>query len=354
MRHGVREYERSYSIIDGPPMLGPMQFQAMVAHETDSGVALVREEVGDDFLGPGEVTIKVHFSSANYKDGLAITPGGGVVRNYPIIPGIDATGEVVDSADPQFAPGDAVVAHGYDIGVSHHGGFAEYLRVPADWVVKLDGLNTREAAAIGTAGFTAAASVRALLDRGLSPAAGPVLVTGATGGVGTVAVDILAGLGFEVVASTGKSDAADLLSTLGAASLIGRLPEDPAAKIRPLGKAQWAAAVDSVGGTSLAHILSTVKYGGAVAVSGLTGGTGLPTTVMPFILRGVSLLGIDSVSMPIADRRALWTRLGADLKPQHLSAIEHYAPITAAEKVLRDIHSGGHSGRTVLGVAGEF
>ncbi|MCX4096458.1 acryloyl-CoA reductase [Nocardia sp. alder85J] len=331
-----------------------MQFQAMVAHETDSGVALVREEVGDEYLGPGDVTIKVHFSGANYKDGLAVTPGGGVVRDYPIIPGIDLTGEVVDSTDPQFAPGDAVVAHGYEIGVSHHGGYAEYARVPAEWVVKLDGLGTREAAAIGTAGFTAALSVAALLDRGLSPADGPVLVTGATGGVGTVAVDILAGLGFQVVASTGKSDAGELLSTLGATSVIGRLPEDPEAKIRPLGKAQWAAAVDSVGGKSLAYILSTVKYGGAVAVSGLTGGTGVPTTVMPFILRGVALLGIDSVSYPIADRRALWARLGSDLKPHHLSAIEHYAPVTEAEKVLRDIHAGGHSGRTVFGVAGEF
>ncbi|WP_153341822.1 oxidoreductase [Nocardia aurantia] len=331
-----------------------MVFQAMVARETDSGVTLAREEVGDEFLGPGNVTVEVHFSSANFKDGLAVTPGGGVVRNYPIIPGIDLTGTVVDSADPRFAPGDAVVAHGYEIGVSHHGGFAQYARVPAEWVVGLDGLSTREAAAIGTAGFTAAMSVAALLDRGLSPADGPVLVTGATGGVGTVAVDILAGLGFEVVASTGKADAGELLSALGAKSVIGRLPEDPAAKIRPLGKAQWAAAVDSVGGASLAYILSTVKYGGAVAVSGLTGGTALPTTVMPFILRGVSLLGIDSVNFPIDARRALWTRLGGDLKPQHLSAIEHYAPVTDAEKVLRDIHAGGHSGRTVLGVAGEF
>ncbi|WP_019932077.1 oxidoreductase [Nocardia sp. BMG111209] len=331
-----------------------MVFQAMVAHETDSGVTLTREEVGDDFLGPGEVTIKVHFSSANFKDGLAVTAGGGVVRNYPIIPGIDLTGEVVESADPQFAPGDAVIAHGYEIGVSHHGGFAEYARVPAEWVVKLDGVSTREAAAIGTAGFTAAMSVQALLDRGLSPGDGPVLVTGATGGVGAVAVDILAGRGFEVVASTGKADVGEWLATLGAKSVIGRLPEDPAAKIRPLGKAQWAAAVDSVGGTSLAYVLSTVKYGGAVAVSGLTGGTALPTTVMPFILRGVSLLGVDSVNFPIEDRRALWARLGGDLKPQHLSAIEHYAPVTTAEKVLRDIHSGGHSGRTVLGVAGEF
>ncbi|RDI48245.1 putative YhdH/YhfP family quinone oxidoreductase [Nocardia mexicana] len=335
-------------------MLGTMQFWAMVAHETDSGVVLAREEVGDDFLGAGTVTIKVHFSSANFKDGLAITPGGGVVRNYPIIPGIDISGEVVSSEEPGFAPGDLVIAHGYDIGVAHNGGFAEYARVPAEWVVKLDGLTTREAAALGTAGFTAAMSVQALLERGVTPDSGPVLVTGATGGVGTVAVDILAGLGFEVVASTGKTDAGERLSALGAKSVIGRLPEDPEAKIRPLGKAQWAGAVDSVGGKSLAYVLSSIQYGGAAAVSGLTGGTALPTTVMPFILRGVSLLGIDSAHFAIGKRRELWARLGKDLKPQHLSDYENYAPITEAEQVLSAISAGQHSGRTVLGVAGEF
>ncbi|MFE3191444.1 oxidoreductase [Nocardia sp. NPDC059240] len=329
-----------------------MEFQAMVAHETDSGIALTREEVTDDFLMPGEVTIKVHFTSANYKDGLAITPRGGVVRQYPLIPGIDLTGEVFASTDPEFAPGDLVVAHGYEIGVAHHGGFAEYARVPAGWVVKLDGLTPREAAAIGTAGYTAAMSVQALLDSGLTPDAGPVLVTGATGGVGSVAVDILSGLGFEVVASTGKIGASELLSALGANAVIGRLPGED--KVRALGKAQWAAAVDSVGGTSLAYVLSAIKYGGAVAVSGLTGGSDLPTTVMPFILRGVSLLGIDSAHFPIAQRRDLWARLAKDLKPQHLSLLENYAPITEAEAVLHSILDGTHSGRTVLGVAGEF
>ncbi|QLY31010.1 oxidoreductase [Nocardia huaxiensis] len=330
-----------------------MEFQAMVAHETDSGITLVRETVGDDFLGPGNVTIRVQYSSANYKDGLAITPRGGVVRAYPIIPGIDLTGEVVESEDPDFAPGDLVVAHGYDIGVAHHGGFTEYAKVPGEWVVKLDGLTPREAAALGTAGFTAAMSVQALLDHGLTTSDGPVLVTGATGGVGTVAVDILAGLGFEVIASTGKIGATELLETLGAKTVIGRLPAE-GEKLRPLGKSQWAAAVDSVGGESLAHILSTTNYGGAVAVSGLTGGPSVPTTVMPFILRGVSLLGIDSAHFPIAKRRDLWARLAKDLKPQHLSLLENYAPITEAESVLRSILEGTHSGRTVLGVAGEF
>ncbi|MBF6453315.1 oxidoreductase [Nocardia cyriacigeorgica] len=330
-----------------------MEFWAMVAHESDSGVVLARQQVGAEFLGPGAVTIKVHYSSANFKDGLAITPGGGVVRNYPIVPGIDLTGEVVESGSEDFAPGDQVVAHGYEIGVSHHGGFAEYARVPAEWVVKLDGLSTRDAAALGTAGFTAALSVQALLDRGLTPDDGAILVTGATGGVGSVAVDILSGLGYEVIASTGKADAADRLAELGANEVIGRLPE-PEAKVRPLSKARWAGAVDSVGGASLAYVLSAIGYGGAVAASGLTGGTEVPTTVMPFILRSVALLGIDSVNHPIEKRRELWRRLANELRPRHLSEIENVAPVTDAERVLRSIKDGTHSGRTVFGVAGGF
>ncbi|PFX01832.1 putative acrylyl-CoA reductase AcuI [Nocardia farcinica] len=335
-------------------MLDRMEFRAMVAHESDSGIVLTRQELDENFLGQGAVTIKVHFSSANYKDALAITPGGGVVRKYPIIPGIDLTGEVVSSDSAEFAPGDQVVAHGYDIGVAHHGGFAEYARVPAEWVVKLDGLSTRDAAAIGTAGFTAALSVQALLDRGLTPDDGAILVTGATGGVGSVAVDILSGLGFEVIASTGKTDAGDLLSEIGANEVIGRLPEDPDAKLRPLSKARWAGAVDSVGGRSLAYILSSIGYGGTVAASGLTGGPDLPATVMPFILRGVALIGIDSVAYPIEKRRALWSRLTTDFRPRHLTQLENHAPVTDAERVLHAIKNGTHSGRTVLGVAGEF
>ncbi len=335
-------------------MLDRMEFWAMVAQESDSGIVLTRQQVDEGFLGQGTVTIKVHYSSANFKDGLAITPGGGVVRNYPIVPGIDITGEVIASESDDFAPGDQVVAHGYEIGVSRNGGFAEYARVPDEWVVKLDELDTRDAAALGTAGFTAAMSVQALLARGLTPDDGAILVTGATGGVGTVAVDILSRLGFEVIASTGKKDAGDLLAELGANEVIGRLPEDPGAKLRPLSKARWAGAVDSVGGKSLAYVLSCIGYGGAVAVSGLTGGHDVPTTVMPFILRGVALLGIDSVNMPIEKRRELWSHLGKEFRPQHLSTLESYAPVTEAAAVLAHIKSGKHSGRTVLGVAGEF
>ncbi|MFC8047027.1 acryloyl-CoA reductase [Nocardia sp. NPDC057353] len=331
-----------------------MTFSAMVANASDGAIVLSRAEVGDDFLGAGEVTIAVHYSSANYKDALAITPRGGVVRQYPIVPGIDLAGEVVASDDDAFAPGDQVLAHGYELGVSRNGGFAELARVPAEWVVKLDRLSTRDAAAIGTAGFTAALSVRALLDRGLTPDDGAVLVTGATGGVGGVAIDILAGLGFEVIASTGKTDADDLLAELGANEVIGRLPEDPEAKPRPLTSARWAGAVDSVGGASLAYILSAIGYGGAVAASGLTGGPGVPTTVMPFILRAVSLLGIDSVNLPIEHRREIWAQLGGELRPRHLSALTNVAPITDAEQVLRSIQDGTHRGRTVFAVAGEF
>jgi len=338
-------------------MLGAMAFAAMVAHESEGGIGLVREEVQESFLDSGagdRVTIAVHYSSANYKDALAITPRGGVVRSYPIIPGIDLAGEVVASDSPDFAVGDTVVAHGYGIGVSRHGGFAEYAKVPADWVVRLDGLSAEDAATIGTAGFTAALSVVALLDHGLTPDDGPVLVTGASGGVGSVAVDILAGLGFEVVASTGKPDAADRLRELGATEVIGRLPEDPDAKIRPLGSTRWPAAVDSVGGRSLAYVLSCIGYRGAVAASGLTGGADLPTTVMPFILRGVCLLGVDSVEYPIAERRALWSRLATDLRPGHLDLLRNVAPVTEAERVLRSIKDGTHSGRTVFRVAGAF
>ncbi|MBJ8344950.1 acryloyl-CoA reductase [Antrihabitans sp. YC2-6] len=330
-----------------------MTFTALVARETDGEIVLAPESLEESFLTDGAVTIRVTHSSVNYKDALAVTPKGGVVREYPIIPGIDIAGEVVDGGGV-FAAGDQVVAHGYDIGTAQHGGYSELARVPAEWVVKLESMTPRDAAAIGTAGFTAAMSVEALLARGLTPSDGPVLVTGASGGVGTVSVDLLAAAGFEVVASTGKEDAHELLKSLGAATVIGRLPEDPDAKPRPLGKAEWAAAVDCVGGKTLAHVLSTVKYGGAVAASGLTGGAALPTTVLPFILRGVALLGIDSVQLPIEKRRALWTRLESDLRPGHLDALLSEVPVSEVATVLDRIRGGGVSGRSVVTVAGGF
>ena len=251
-------------------------FQALVARQDGDEITASVETLSPSDLPPGEVTIKVAYSSVNFKDALALTPGGGVVRNYPIVPGIDLTGEVVESQSPDFAVGDTVLAHGYQIGTGHHGGYAEYARLPADQVVSLGALSARDGAAIGTAGFTAAMSVQALIDWGVAPDAGPVVVTGATGGVGSVSVDLLAAAGYQVVASTGKSDAAERLKELGAAEVIGRLPADPDAKPRPLNKTRWAAGVDCVGGATLADVLSAVDYRGAVAASGLTGGRSRP------------------------------------------------------------------------------
>ena len=329
-------------------------FQALVARQDGDQITATVETLRQDDLPPGDVTIRVLYSSVNFKDALALTPGGGVVRDYPIVPGIDLTGEVVESQSPDFAVGDAVVAHGYQIGTGHHGGYAEYARLPADQVVRLEGLSAHDGAAIGTAGFTAAMSVQALIDCGVEPGAGPVVVTGATGGVGSVSVDLLAGAGFHVVASTGKAEAHEWLKGLGAAEVIGRLPADPDAKPRPLARARWAAGVDCVGGTTLADVLSAVDYGGAVACSGLTGGPALHTTVMPFILRGVALLGMDSVQMPIGPRRELWARLGDSLRPRHLDAITTDVDVKDVVGVLDQVRAGAFSGRAVVRVAGGF
>ena len=329
-------------------------FQALVARQDGDRITASVETLRPDDLPPGEVTIRVLYSSVNFKDALALTPGGGVVRDYPVVPGIDLTGEVVESQSPDFAVGDAVVAHGYQIGTGHHGGYAEYARLPADQVVRLDGLSAHDAAAIGTAGFTAAMSVQALIDWGVQPGAGSVVVTGATGGVGSISVDLLAGAGFRVVASTGKAEAEQRLKDLGAAEVIGRLPADPDAKPRPLAKARWAAGVDCVGGATLADVLSAVDYGGAVACSGLTGGPALHTTVMPFILRGVALLGMDSVQMPIGPRRELWARLGDSLRPRHLDAITTDVDVKDVVAVLDQVRAGAFSGRAVVRVAGGF
>lgn len=329
-------------------------FKALLARQDGDKVTASIETLDAAELPPGDVTIRVAYSSVNYKDALALTPRGGVVRDYPIVPGIDLTGEVVESRSPEFAVGEQVLAHGYAIGTGHHGGYAEYIRLPAEHVVALGSLTPREGAAIGTAGFTAAMSVEALISHGITPQDGPIVVTGATGGVGSVSVDILAAAGYEVVASTGKAEAAQHLRALGAADVIGRLPEDPDATPRPLGKTRWAGAVDCVGGATLADVISTLKYGGAVAASGLTGGPGLSTTVMPFILRGVSLLGIDSVQLPIAPRRALWERLGGRLKPRHLDDVTHEVDVKDVLAVIDQVRAGKYSGRAVVRVAGGF
>ncbi|UFS98550.1 acryloyl-CoA reductase [Nocardia huaxiensis] len=331
-----------------------MTYTAMIARERDGAVVVAAESVPTQPPSSGAVTIRVAYSSVNFKDGLAITPNGGAVRTYPITPGVDLAGEVVASDDPLFAPGDPVLAHGYAIGLSGQGGYAEYVTIPADWVVPRTTLTAKQAMAIGTAGFTAALSVQALQDHGIAPGDGPILVTGATGGVGSVSVDLLAGAGYEVVASTGKPDAADLLKSLGAASVIGRVPEDPELLKRPLGKSLYAGAVDCVGGKALAYALSALKYDGAVAASGLTGGPGLQTTVLPFILRGVALFGIDSVELDIVTRRAVWHRLENDLRPRHLDGLTREVDVRDVVSAIGTVLAGKNTGRTVVRVAGGF
>ena len=327
-------------------------FRALVARQDGETITAAIETLDASELQPGDVTIRVAYSSVNYKDALALTPRGGVVREYPLVPGIDLTGEVVESTSAEFPVGAKVLAHGYDIGTARHGGYAEYVRLPADQVVALGSLTTREGAAIGTAGFTAAMSVQALVRHGITPDDGPIVVTGATGGVGSVSIDLLAAAGYEVVASTGKPEAAEHLKKLGASEVIGRLPLDPDAKPRPLAKTRWAGAIDCVGGATLADVLSTLNYGGAVAASGLTGGAALNTTVMPFILRGVSLLGIDSVLMPIGPRRALWKQIGGVLRPPHLDDITHEVDLADVVSVIDEVRARRYSGRAVVRIGG--
>ena len=301
-----------------------------------------------DALPSDGVLIEVRWSSVNYKDALASTPEGRVARISPLVVGIDLAGTVVDSGADGPPVGTEVLAHGYDLGVSRHGGFAEYARVPAEWIVPVPaGLSMRDTMVIGTAGYTAALSVVALEERGLGPGDGPVLVTGATGGVGSTAVSILASRGYEVVASTGKSDKEAYLRDLGAKEVVDRslLSEGPS---KPLESTAWIAAVDCVGGTTLANVLPRIEYGGAVAASGLTGGVDLPSTVMPFVLRAVTLIGIDSVQNPIETRRAVWQRLGADLKPMSLDAMGADVGLDDVTGILDDILRGAVAGRAVV------
>ena len=326
-------------------------FQAVVVDNKDSNFSVETKQLGLEDLSAGEVVIKIHYSGVNYKDGLASTPDGKIVRSYPHIPGIDLAGIVVSSEDSRFKEGDAVIATSYEIGVSHSGGYSEYARIPADWIVPLPaGLSLKEAMIIGTAGFTAALSVQRLQDNGLKPENGPVLVTGATGGVGSFGVAMLSKLGFEVVASSGKKEAADYLISIGASNVIGR-EEVYNGKIKALDKQVWAGAVDPVGGESLAAIISKIVYGGSVAVSGLTGGGAVPTSVFPFILRGVNLLGIDSVYCQMEIRQKLWGRIATDLKPEELSSfIYKEVSLQQLPEELPKILEGGITGRIIVAV----
>lgn len=319
-------------------------FRAITEGDTiDRGVV----SIGLDDLPEDGVLVEVRWSSVNYKDGLAATPAGKVARISPIVPGVDLAGVLLEDV-PGFPAGTEVLAHGGPIGVARHGGYARYARVPAEMLVRVpEGMTTRDVMVVGTGGFTAALSVMALQEHGVTPDSGPVLVTGATGGVGSTAVDILAGLGYEVVASTGKPESTEWLRALGAASVIDRTELSEEGK-RPLESTVWAGAVDCVGGVTLATVLKRIRYGGSVAASGLTGGPGLSTTVLPFILRGVNLLGIDSVEMPMERRREAWARIGSDLRPSHLDAIGHDVTLDELDEVLTDVLAGRAKGRSVV------
>ncbi|MCP3761016.1 acryloyl-CoA reductase [Domibacillus sp. A3M-37] len=325
------------------------QFHALIVDKTEDDFSVGVKKIGLEELPQGEVLIKTAYSGINYKDGLASIPDGKIVRSYPFIPGIDLAGVVVSSSDTRFQEGDEVIATSYEIGVSHFGGYSEYARIPADWVVPLPkGLTLKEAMIFGTAGFTAALSVQRLEENGLQPDQGNVLVTGATGGVGSFAVSMLAGRGYNVVASTGKDSEKNYLTKLGAKEIVSR--EDVYnGKLKALDKEQWAGAVDPVGGETLAAILSKISYKGSVAVSGLTGGTNVPTSVFPFILRGVNLLGIDSVNCPMETRQKTWERMATDLKPEDLSTfVQQTASLEELPDILPTILQGKMRGRVIV------
>lgn len=327
-------------------------FKALLIEEREGKVVSGIVRIDESRLDAGNVTIKVAYSSVNYKDALAATGAGKIIRRFPCIGGIDLAGTVVASGDPRFQVGDPVIATSFDIGVAHHGGYAEYARVPGDWVVPLPaGLSLYEAMALGTAGFTAALGIVRMEENGLRPDKGPVIVTGATGGVGSLAIDMLASLGYQVVALTGKADEADYLRSLGAAEVLLRQEID-LSELRPLDRARWAGAVDNLGGDILAWIASTMAQGGTIASIGLAASMSLNTTVAPFILRGVSLLGIDSGYIREPYRSGVWQRLAGDLRPPHLAAMARRIAFEELPATFADYVAGRAKGRVVVELAG--
>ena len=322
-------------------------FKAIRIDKAEKGTTAVLATFDEADLMEGDVTVAVEWSTLNYKDGLAITGRAPVVRRFPMIAGIDFAGTVEQSAHPQWKAGDKVVCTGWGMGETHLGAFAEKARVKGDWLVRLPmGLSAREAMAIGTAGFTAMLAVLALEKHGLSRNSGPVVVTGAAGGVGSVAIALLAKLGYHVVASTGRMAEAGYLKSLGAAEVIDR--NELSGPAKPIGKERWAGGVDSVGSTTLANLLSMTRYGGAIAACGLAGGMDLPSSVAPFILRGVCLLGIDSVMCPLPTRRIAWERLAHDLHSEKLSEITHEIALDQVIGIAPQILAGAVRGRVVV------
>ncbi len=327
-----------------------MGFNALVVRKDEesgkTSAAVETLELGD--LPQAEVTVAVEYSTVNYKDGLCIGPGGGLVRNYPHVPGIDFAGTVEASDDARYTPGDKVILTGWRVGEAHWGGYSQKARVKADWLVPLpEGLDTRQAMAVGTAGFTAMLAVMALEDHGIKP--GPVLVTGAAGGVGSVATAILAALGHKVAAVTGRPEQASYLESLGASQIVAREEINETVK-RPLESESWGGCVDAVGGAMLARVLGQMEYGASVAAVGLAGGANLPATVIPFLLRGVNLLGIDSVMQPYENRLRAWQRIAKDLPMDKLEAMVQPATLSDLPKLGSDILKGQVKGRVVVDV----
>ena len=325
-------------------------FKALLLEKNDTFSATIKE-LDDAALPVGDVTVKVGYSTLNYKDGLAITNKGPVVRQWPMVAGIDGAGTVLESSHPAWKAGDAFIHNGWGVGETHWGCLAEKARLKGDWLVKLpSAFSARQAMAIGTAGYTAMLCVLALEDHGVRPDAGEVLVTGATGGVGSVAIALLGKLGYTVVAATGKASEEAYLKSLGASSIIDRAGLSAAGK--PFQKERWAAVVDPVGSHTLANALAQTRYGGVVAACGLAQGADLPTTVMPFILRGVTLAGVDSVMAPLPKRQRAWDRLARDLDPGLLEAITTEVPLDAAIAKAHELMSGQLRGRVVVKIGG--
>ena len=326
-------------------------FRALVVNKDEAGAthaAVTSLEIGD--LPAGDVVVAVDYSTVNYKDGLCLGMGGGLVRSYPHVPGIDFAGTVESSDDARYAPGDKVVLTGWRVGETHWGGYAEKARVKADWLVPLPaGLTTRQAMAIGTAGFTAMLAILALEDHGLKPGNGPVLVTGAAGGVGSVAVALLAAAGYEVAAVTGRPETEGYLRALGATQIVPRETINETVK-RPLESETWAGCIDAVGGPMMARVLGQLKYGGSIAAVGLAGGANLPASVVPFLLRGVNILGIDSVLIPYARRMAAWERIARDMPKDKLEAMISLHGLADLPQLGVDILAGKVKGRAVIDV----